>query len=192
MRCPANLILAVIALIVTLQAQAQDIKKNSFGIVAGFGGGGVLERAADGGGSMTLKTGISLGFNYYRSISPKAYFETGLIFNANRLNFSPPFNPNFNYEDQTENLRLVYIPLFIRLDVSKAFFLQGGFLADIDFTSSEYLNSLSGVGVGIGLGFYIPLSEKMKFQINPFSNLHGLSSSNERLLETGIRLGIRF
>lgn len=79
----------------------------------------------------------------------------------------------------------------MRFDVSKIFFLQGGLLAVLDFTESEYMDDLTGIGAGIGLGFYIPLSEKIKLQLNPFMNLHGLGSNVDRLLETGIRLGIR-
>lgn len=174
----------------SVYAQAQD-NKNFFGIFAGVGGGGVIQEVSEGGGSMELKTGISLGLSYYRSIATKVSFETGLVLYSNKLIFDPPFYPNVNLEKKTENLRLLYIPIFMRFDVSKIFFLQGGLLADLDFTESEYMDDLTGIGAGIGLGFYIPLSEKIKLQLNPFMNLHGLGSNVDRILETGIRLGIR-
>lgn len=190
MRIPLKFLPLAIVLVSVVYAQAQRTK-NSFGICTGLGGGAVIQKISEGGGSMTLKTGISLGLSYYRNISAKTSFETGLVWCSNKLIFDPPNNPNANAEKRTEYMKLLYIPIFIRVDVSKVFFLQGGLLADLDFTTSEYLDDLTGLGAGIGLGFYIPLSEKIKLQFNPFMNLHGLNPNTDRMLETGIRLGVR-
>lgn len=142
-----------ILLVFFVNAEAQDSRKSSFGFFIGAGGGEVIQEVSEGGGSMDLKTGISVELSYYRSIATKVSFETGLVLYSNKLIFDPPFHPNVNLEKQTENLRLLYIPVFMRLDVSKIFFLQGGLLADLDFTKSEYMDDLTGIGAGIGLGF---------------------------------------
>ena len=92
-----------ILLVFFVNAGAQDRRNNSFGILAsvggkssfgffiGAGGGGVIQEVSEGGGSMDLKTGISVELSYYRSIATKVSFETGLVLYSNKLILIPPF-----------------------------------------------------------------------------------------------------
>lgn len=80
-----------ILLVFFVNAEAQDSRKSSFGFFIGAGGGGVIQEVSEGGGSMDLKTGISVELSYYRSIATKVSFETGLVLYSNKLILIPPF-----------------------------------------------------------------------------------------------------
>jgi hypothetical protein len=182
MKCYIRSILAFIILMASVHAQAQNYKKNTFGVFAGIGGATVVQEALEGGGSTDMGVGFSVGLNYYRSLSAKAAFETGVTWYMNEVTFEGSYNPD--QEIKHENINMIHVPVFLRFDVSKSFFLHGG------------ISSKSGLGAGVGLGVNFPLSQKIKMQINPFINIHGLlmiekTSYPQRLLETGIRLGIR-
>jgi hypothetical protein len=196
MKCYTRPILAIILLTTSVYAQAQDGRKNSFGIFAGVGGAAVIQEALEGAGSTDIGTGFSIGLNYYRSLSDKVAFETGAGWYMNEVTFKSAFNPSVDEKVRHEKVSMISIPVFLRLDVSKSFFLHGGLMGDFDFSANEYLDDQSGLGAGVGLGINFPLSQKVKMQINPFINMHGLlmiekPTYPQRLLETGIRLGIR-
>lgn len=181
---------------VSICSQAQNSRKNSFGIFAGVGGASVAQEGLEGGGSTDMNTGLSIGLNYYRSLSAKTLFETGIVWYMNEVAFTGAYNPNYSQETLREKVQLIYIPLFVRFDVSKVFFLHVGLIGDLDVSNNDYLDNQTGLGSGIGLGINFPLSEKIKLQINPFMNIHGLlmtekQSYPQRILETGIKLGIR-
>ena len=57
------------------------------------------------------------------------------------------------------------------------------------------MDDQSGLGAGVGIGVNFPLSQKIVLVVNPFISIHGLlidgTSYPQRLLETGIRLGIK-
>jgi hypothetical protein len=194
MKCYIRSILAFIILMASVHAQAQNYKKNTFGVFAGIGGATVVQEALEGGGSTDMGVGFSVGLNYYRSLSAKAAFETGVTWYMNEVTFEGSYNPD--QEIKHENINMIHVPVFLRFDVSKSFFLHGGLIGDFDFSKNEFLDDQSGLGAGVGLGVNFPLSQKIKMQINPFINIHGLlmiekTSYPQRLLETGIRLGIR-
>lgn len=165
-------------------------------IFVGIGGAAVIQEVLDGAGSTEMGAGFSVGLNYYRKLSVKTFFETGVIWYKNEVKFNGADNPSVPQEAKFQNLYMLYVPVFLQLHVSKSFFLHGGLIGDFDLSKNKYLNDQSGLGTGIGFGINFPLSQKIKMQINPFINIHGLlmmekPSYPQRLLETGIRLGIR-
>ena len=93
------------------------------------------------------------------------------------------------------DIQLIYIPIFLRVDLSKHFFLNGGPIADLDITKNKYITNQSGMGVGLGIGSEFSINEKLLVQINPYINLHGLIQTvsetyPERLLDPGIKLSL--
>ncbi|AHM60353.1 hypothetical protein D770_10480 [Flammeovirgaceae bacterium 311] len=194
--------LIVLLMMISLAAYAQEGSKNSFGVTAGAGSATVLRANLDGGPNLDLERGFDLGANYYRQIGGKLKFETGLFYHYNRLIQTPAPNPDVPRIATHYDVHLLYLPAFLRLNLSKNFFVNGGVMADIDMSNnmglstSRALSSQSGLGIGLGIGGEVAVFNTLYLQLNPYLNLHGAllvqrESYPGRILDAGIKLGIR-
>ncbi|TXH27280.1 MAG: hypothetical protein E6Q96_06685 [Cyclobacteriaceae bacterium] len=185
-----------ILLMCIFNANAQSDRRSSFGVFAGVGGGAVVQKGLDGAGSKEMGIGLSIAVNYYCKLSGKTLFETGIACYKNEVTFDNQNSPNGPAKAKTQNVYIVYVPVFLRHHLSKSFFLSGGLIADFDLSKNRYMDDQSGLGAGVGIGVNFPLSQKIVLGVNPFISIHGLlmidgTSYSQRLLETGIRLGIK-
>jgi hypothetical protein len=176
---------------------AQGNQKNSFGFNVAVGTT-VIRANADlvGGPSRAGRTSFELGFNYFKKITDRLSFESGVDYHQNQIKVTPSFHPNIDRRPRLYDFRLLYIPVFARWNFSKNGFFNGGVLVDIDISNRDAITDQSGVGLGLGFGRDIPLSENVSLSINPFLNFHGLvlvNSGNysERIVDVGMRIGIR-
>lgn len=183
-------------------AYGQTSSPNSFGLSAGSGYATVLRASLEGAPSLDLQNNFELGANYYRQIGNRLKFETGLFYHYNKLIQQSAFAPDIPSVTTQYDLHLLYLPAFLRLNLSRHLFVNGGVLLDIDLSnpmglsSSRVLNNLSGLGTGIGVGGEIALSDRFYLQLNPYLNLHGAvlftpETNPGRVLDAGIRAGIR-
>lgn len=90
-------------------------------------------------------------------------------------------------------LNLLYIPILLKINVGKHFFIHGGLLGDIDVSKPKGISDQSGIGTSIGVGTEFYLGRKISLQLNPYMNFHGLIMSNpdnypDRVMNPGIKL----
>ncbi len=189
-------------IVVSVAAYAQERSKNSFGIAAGAGRAIVAGSNLDGGPSLNLERNFELGANYYRQLGEKVKLETGVFYHYTRLTETSVFYPDIPQITTQYDIHLLYLPVFLRYNLSKHLFINGGVMADIDvsnnleISSSRSLNSQSGVGLGLGIGGEVAVFRALYLQLNPYLNLHGVilmqgENNPGRILDAGIRLGIR-
>lgn len=185
--------LMVLLLSIDHLAHAQ---RNSFGLTIGTGKGFIAEKVAEGAADLKLNWALSIGIQYSRIFNDKYTFETGLTGYKNQISVTPAFQPGIDMNSENYDIQLLYIPLFIKVNFSKRFFMNGGLLGDIDITSNKYISSQTGLGAGLGVGMEFSIAKKIAMSINPYVNLHGMllvSKENypERIVDSGIKIGIR-
>ncbi|SRR5258706_3178349 len=156
-------------LMTSFHIYAQELRRNSFGMSIGTGIPATLSfKGAGGPDGMTVEA----GFNYYRQMTGKIKFETGLMWHRNKFeisNDSPPFT-SYHYD-----VGLLYIPLLFRFTFAKYMFLQAGPLVDIDPRMNRTVKSQTGLGAGLGFGVEFPVLKKCVIQFSSYMNLHSLA-----------------
>ena len=161
-------------LLLTALSSISNAQTNSFGLSIGVGGGTIMQKGLDGGGSTELQMSITAGFLYQRKLKEKLHLQTGLNWYNGSFSVTPSFQPGLNMTPSEYDISLIYIPMFLKVDVAKYFFINGGLLADIDITKDNYLTNQSGVGAGLGIGTEFSITDKLAIQVNPLANFHGL------------------
>lgn len=170
-------------------------QSNLYGLSVGVGNGFILRQKSLGGGSYDLNTGLSIGFQYEKGLNNKLHLITGVNWYNNSVSVTPAFYPGIEMTPKKHDIQLLYIPVFLKLSLSKYFFLNGGLIGDLDITKNKYITNQSGMGTGLGIGTAFSINEKLLIQINPYINLHGLiltASENypERIFDSGIKLSL--
>ncbi|HRO08192.1 MAG TPA: outer membrane beta-barrel protein [Saprospiraceae bacterium] len=168
---------------------------NSYGISTGIGKGTILKQSLDGDASYDILTGYTLGVIYNRKMNDIIHLHTSINWYNNSVVITPAFYPGINLAPKSYALQMIYIPLYLRMNLSKYFFITGGFTGDIDVTKHNQITDQSGLGASIGAGFEMAVSNSFSIQLNPYMNFHGLILSHkdkypERLLDTGIKLNL--
>jgi len=168
-------------------------QNNSYGISVGTGSGMILNEALTGAPSYDLRTSISIGLQYSRKLTNRLHFMTGINWYKNKITVTPAPYPGMDITPENHDIQLLYIPLFLKVNASKYFFINGGIIADVDITKNKYITAQSGVGTGFGIGVEFPIKDQFSIQLNPYLNFHGLLLANsenypERVLDAGIKL----
>lgn len=171
------------------------IGQNSYGISIGTGKGMILKEALDGDAGYDVNLGISIGLQFNRKLSEKFSFSTGLTWYNSSISVTPNYPPD--NATTTYDIQMLYIPLYLQIDLSKNIFLDGGLLGDIDITRDKYITNQSGMGVGLGIGAQFKIADKVTLQFNPYLNFHGLllwenEMYPEHVLDSGIKLRLMF
>jgi hypothetical protein len=185
-------ILTLLLVLVGLISQS-FAQKNSYGISIGLANGVILKKSLDGDASYDLNRGLSLGFQYSRKLRDKIHLQTGLIWLNSSVSVTPTYYPDIDMTPSEYNVELLYVPIFLKVDVAKHLYINSGIIADFDITKNKYLTSQSGIGIGLGLGTELFLTNKFSIQLNPHLNFHGLILTDreeypERILDAGAKL----
>lgn len=166
----------------------------SFGVA--FGDNDMVQfKQLVGAGSHSGKGFYSLEFNYQKPLNRFFDFETGLAFG--NYNFLISGAPGVDFEPVSEKTLLFTIPVTVRVNFLKYFFVNVGALMDMDFSNSSYLDNQTGVGAKFGVGIQYRLNSGMGFFIYPNLRAHSLApflSANyqERLFESSIQFGVSY
>lgn len=195
-------LLIIFLVLISFAASAQESSRNSYGLVVGAGSASVIRASLEGAPNLDLQRNFELGANFYRQIGPKLKFETGLVYHYNKLTQKSVFSPDVPQVTTQYDVHLIYLPAFLRIKLSKYFFVNGGGMVDIDISNSmglsnsRALNNQSGLGVGLGIGGEVAVLHKFYLQVNPYLNLHGVLPVQRenypgRILDAGIKVGVR-
>lgn len=138
-----------------------------------------------------------LGVSYSRGLSSWLSFEGGIAFARHTIQIIPNVPPEILAMPRNTNISLISFPLLLRLDFLKYFFVNGGLLVDFDITLDELVDSQSGIGSMLGLGFGYDFKSGISLYANPYVQAHTLvpfmhERYYERLLEQGIRFGVTY
>jgi hypothetical protein len=138
----------------------------------------------------------SFGINYIYSTCKCSAYEAGIEFSTHSITIEPAPNllPNKPYDTR---INLLSIPIALRMNLLKYFFVTGGTMLDIDVSKQKDISNQSGFGASFGFGFKYDFNAGIGFYINPYFKSHSWVSfvsgeKNLRLKELGLRLGVVF
>ena len=176
-------------------AMVSKAQKHSYGLSVGVGNGTILQPRLVGRPGYDMGTGFTIGLQYSKKLNGKLHLLTGVNWYTNTLTVTPSFYPGIDQTPKDYNVQLIYIPLLLKVDFGKYFFINGGLLGDIDISKEKYIASQSGIGASIGPGVEFSLTDKFAIQLNPYLNFHGLLLTNkdrhpERIFDPGIKLNL--
>lgn len=140
---------------------------------------------------------FSVGLSYLRALNSLLDWQTGLEYTHHKVQINSNVDPVMGAVSREEQLNLVVIPIGVRLNFLKYFFLDGGALLDLDLTSSGSIDSQSGVGINFGVGCLVPVIPRLSFVLKANTRAHALvpfssEKYHERLLENGIHFGLSY
>ncbi|NLX65649.1 MAG: outer membrane beta-barrel protein [Bacteroidales bacterium] len=148
----------------------------------------------DGVGSYHGKGYYSLGITYVRPLTNTIDMETGIAYSTYKYQVGSAPMPDAPEPYNTTNA-VVDIPVTVRWNFLKYFFLNGGLLLGIDTGQEDHLDSQTGIGATIGVGAKYDLKKMpVGLFVNPYFKIHclipfSIGNHHQRTDESGFRLG---
>ncbi|PXY02439.1 hypothetical protein DF185_07255 [Marinifilum breve] len=183
-------------------SNAQEISKknsrNKIGLTYSFADSDVVHfQSLTGAASYDSENFYAIGINYTHKLNKWLELETGIEYLHCSVVSEPNFIPGHEAIQSKSDLSMVSIPLTMRTNFGKYFFLNGGFSIDIDASDSSIIDSQSGIGGILGLGMKYDFTCGACLFVNPYIKSHALipfshEKYHEHLLEGGIRIGISY
>jgi hypothetical protein len=197
-----TLTLLLVCLVFCLPSFAQEeksaIKKGQIGITySGFGSNDVFRKEELIGGPGYLGDRFyNLGISYIYPLNRTFDLETGIEYADHKITITPGVSP-VHYPSYGAGFSLITIPVGIRVNFLKYFFVNGGLIFDVDASQSMPINSQTGLGFNLGLGLKYNFKCGFTAFVNPYSRFHSMVSFSsdkypQHLLESGIRLGLMY
>lgn len=179
-------------------AQSQDKRTGiSAFFVAGTGEITHLSKQPLGGGTTNGSALNSIGLNYFTETARNLFLETGIQYLKHNYTQTPTFTGLSTPAPAPNTLHLISIPVKVRYEFAKLFFLNSGLYADIEVGNKQETYTFSGIGAGIGAGVQYYFTNKIGIYANPqlgLRNLLSFSTQNEKasLLDASIAFGLAY
>ena len=186
-------ILSVMAVSLPAKAQAPKIGLT----VTPLGENVVFVKSGlDGGPGLTGDGFYNVGLTCQFPLTKRWDLETGVEFSKHTIVISSHHVPT--PLRRKEKIGFACIPVTVKMNFLKYFFVNGGCLVDLDINaSSRSLDNQSGLGAVLGVGARYDFNFGGTIFANPYINCHSLlhfqlDKYHERLAEIGIRFGFLF
>ena len=136
------------------------------------------------------------GLNYLYQLNKVLEFETGIEY-ANHKFYIVSTDPLIDAKGIKTTISVINIPLSLRVNFARYFFINGGLNVDINATKSEYIDSQTGIGGIIGLGLKYDSQLGVSVFVNPYFKAYSLIpftevDNHQRLMESGLRFGLMY
>jgi hypothetical protein len=187
----------------SLIAQEKRGMKRSIGFTfSTIGSNDVINSASEtllGGASYSGKSFYTLGVSYVHPIRSWIDIESGIEYSNHTITVKPMSLPDMEYSPHNKNISLINIPIAARINFLKYFFINGGFMLDLEMGSSSPIDSQTGIGTLFGIGAKYNLNNGLGAFVNGYYKFHSLiplsGGSDDywwRLIEGGLRMGITY
>jgi len=177
-----------------------DIKENQIDIVAGYLENDVARfPELDGAASVETGKGFCFGINYNRKVAKSIWINSGIIFQRTLNDINPA--PTGELLPTIENIEteMLRIPVKVRIDFLKWFYLRTGFLIDTELSNKNetLIDNQSGIGYSLSLGLNLKIADTIYINIEPelgYLTLIPFNSEKykQHFLLSGINLGIGY
>ena len=195
------IILFLFLISITLNAQ-DTIKQKSYGKIgltySSFGKNKVhLNDVLDGDASYRGDDFYTLGITYLMPVNDLLELEMGLEYSRHSIFITPNLSPGTAVSSQNAEFSLINIPVTLRANLFKYFFLNGGVFLDLDNMSDGPIDSQRGIGALFGAGVKYDFNSGVSIFINPYLKLHSLLQysqvdDHKQLYEAGVRMGVTY
>jgi hypothetical protein len=153
-------------------------------------------RKTEGSPSYQSKNSYAFGINYMYSTCTCSAYEVGIEFSNYTVTVVPAPTGQLQ-ESHNEKISLISVPLELRLNFLKYFFVDGGFMIDIDVSKSGSISNQSGFGASAGLGIKYNFKSGIGFYINPYYKMNSWvsfapSHNAQRISESALKFGLTY
>lgn len=194
--------LSIIMLIQScLTAQVNETKSshNKIGITfSSFGKNDVYRfNELDGAASYNSDYFYTIGINYLHTLNKWLEAETGIEYTEHHIIINPNLPPDLINTSRKANFTVINVPVSLRANFLKYFFVNGGLILDIDASRKSPIDRQTGIGGLLGLAAKYKFKNKVTVFINPYAKMHTLipftdTKYYQRVWENGIRVGITY
>lgn len=139
----------------------------------------------------------TLGINYIHPLNNWLEIETGLEYSNHTISIQPNLPPDMDNSPYPADFSLLNIPLTLRANFLKYFFINGGLMLDFDAGDSKPIDNQTGIGGLLGVAAKYDFDFGATVFINPYLKAHSLipfspENYHQRLMESGFRFGITY
>ena len=136
------------------------------------------------------------GINYLYQLNNAIEFETGIEY-ANHKFYIVSTDPLIDAKGINTTISVIDIPLSLRVNFARYFYINSGLNVDIHVTRSEYIDSQTGIGGIIGVGLKYDSHFGVSVFVNPYFKAYSLlpftaADNHQRLMESGLRFGLMY
>jgi hypothetical protein len=140
---------------------------------------------------------LALGVNYLYPLSNWLEVESGIEFLKHRIVYDPIRIPEMSYSLHTDDLYLVNIPVTLRVNFLKYFFVNGGLLFEVDASTDSPIDNQTGIGSLFGIAAKYDFKNGISVFLNPYAKMHSLvpfsnTKYHQRIWENGVRVGCTY
>ena len=140
---------------------------------------------------------FTIGITYLRPINKWLETETGIEFSKQDIIIKPNLPPGMDNSPRKEDFSLINIPVTLRANFLKYFFINGGIMIDIDASTNSSINNQTGIGALSGISAKYDFNSGISIFVNPYTKIHSLipfsdTKYHQRVWENGIRLGVTY
>lgn len=137
----------------------------------------------------------TLGINYLYPLNKTFDIETGVEYSNHKIIIKPNVSPGMDYPPYGAKFSLIIIPVTARVNFARYFFVNWGFFLDIDASHPMPVDSQTGLGTNMGLGFKYNFKCGVTDFVNPYLKAHSLISFStakyqQHIMESGFRFGL--
>ncbi len=193
--------LRIVLLLIVFSLSITNIwgqENNTISINYGHGGNLMLMNGFEKENGFSNDGMFCMGVFFQHKLSKPIAFKTGLNYSKSNILVAKGYHPYWpEAADESWDIHLLSLPLFINYQFSKYLFLEGGPMVDLQFNigDSQPTDTQSGVGLGLGIGG-IYNYKNISFTLNPFVNYHAIIQfepyHRDRLFEFGVKCGIGY
>jgi hypothetical protein len=183
------------------QTKEDKTHKGQFGITfSSFGENDVVRsHESMGGASYIGDKFFTFGIDYLYKLNNTFDVETGIEYSNHKIIIKPMVIPNMDSYSPgySASFSLINIPVILRVNFLKYFFVNGGLLFDMDASTSSPIDSQTGIGSILGLGIKYDFKCGVSAFVNPYYKFHSMVSflsndNHQRLMESGFRFGLMY
>jgi hypothetical protein len=140
---------------------------------------------------------FTLGIAYIKPMRNWLDLESGIEFSRHHIKIHPNLPPDMDDTPRPASFSLINVPIVLRVNFLKHFFLMGGALVDIHASLESPIDTQNGLGGILGLGLKYDFGFGGSVFINPYAKFHSLlhfSGHNypQRVYESGLRIGLTY
>jgi hypothetical protein len=151
----------------------------------------------DGAASYNSDYFYTIGITYLHSLNKWMEAETGIEYSKHNIIIEPNLPPDMDNSSRKANFSLINVPVTLRANFFKYFFINGGMIVDIDASTNSPIDNQTGIGALLGLSAKYDFKSGLSVFVNPYTKIHSLipfsdTKYHQRVWENGIRVGVTY
>ncbi len=194
------ILLGFLSIGVSSQAQDDQVSQPTHKLgftFSGFGKSDVVRaNELDGAPGIQGDKFYTLGLNYLHSVNSNwLSVETGVEYTHYTFILTPNLPPDMDRSPYNINHSMISLPIGLRAGFLEFLFVNGGFLIDLDASTSSPIDSQTGIGLNLGAGLEYDFSPAFSMFISTHQKIHALlpfsmDKNHQKVWETGLRIGL--